>query len=151
MTSLSLSEFSDRVSELMRVIAREYVKLQTTELVKTKITMPQFIVMEILLHRGESKMTDLAEPLGVTTAAMTGIVDRLVRDGYAARGEDPQDRRIVKVKLSPKGEKTVKAMAEARKRITTKLFGVLSQEDREQYLDIMTRLHDHLVKTSGEK
>jgi DNA-binding MarR family transcriptional regulator len=150
MAQLSLSEFGDKVAELMPVIAREFVKQQTHEFLKTKISMPQFIVMEIVTHRGESKMTDLATALDVTTAAMTGIVDRLVRDGYLVRGHDPDDRRIVKVKLTSKGDKIVKSMVEARKKITIKLFGNISQEEREQYLKILTSVHSNLVEsTSG--
>lgn len=149
MSSLSLSEFSEKVSMLMPVIAREFVKLQSAEYLKTKITMPQFIVLEILHHRGESKMTDLAGALDVTTAAMTGIVDRLVRDKYVSRGEDAEDRRIVNIILTPKGQKTVKTMTEARKRITMKLFGNISNQEREQYLNILTRVHDELVKSGG--
>jgi DNA-binding MarR family transcriptional regulator len=150
MAQHSLSEFSDKVAELMPVITREFVKQQTHEFLKTKISMPQFIVMEIVIHRGESKMTDLAKALDVTTAAMTGIVDRLVRDGCLVRGQDPDDRRIVKVKLTQKGAKVVKNMVEARKKITIKLFENISQEEREQYLNILTRVHNKLVdSTSG--
>ena len=149
-SNLSLSEFSDRVAELMPVISREFLKQQTTEFLKTKITMPQFIVLEILSHHGESKMTDLANLLDVTTAAMTGIVDRLVRDGYAARGHDEDDRRIVKIKLTQKGEKIVKSMVENRKRIMIKMFSGISQEEREQYLSILTRVRDQLVSNIGE-
>ena len=45
-------------------------------------------------------MTDLARFMTVSAAAMTGIMDRLVRDGYAARGYDTKDRRIIKAKLA---------------------------------------------------
>lgn len=149
MAQHSLSEFGDKVAELMPIIAREFVKQQTAEFIKTKITMPQFIVLEILSHRGESKMTDLAKALDVTTAAMTGIADRLVRDGYLVRGRDPDDRRIVRVKLTPKGAKVIKTMVEARKKITIKLFGSISQEEREQYLNILTAVHNNLVESSS--
>ena len=149
MAHLSISEFGDKVAELMPVIAREFVKQQTAEFIKTKISMPQFIVMEIISHRGESRMTDLANSLDVTTAAMTGIVEKLVKGGYSSRVEDPEDRRIVKVKLTLKGDKIIKEMVEARKKITIKLFGNISQEEREQYLNILTRVHDQLIESTG--
>jgi DNA-binding MarR family transcriptional regulator len=150
MAQLSLSEFGDKVAEMMPVITREFFKQQTAEFLKTKITMPQFVVLEILSHHGESKMTDLANLLDVTTAAMTGIIDRLVRDGYAARGHDKDDRRIVRVSLTRKGEKIVKDMVDNRKKLTIKLFGAISQEDREQYLKILTRVRDQLMAGAGE-
>jgi len=37
----------------------------------------------------------LAEMTGLSTGAVTGLVDRLERAGYASRAQDPQDRRRV--------------------------------------------------------
>ena len=144
MPNLSLSEFSDQVVEIMPVIAREFYKKQTGEFYKMKITMPQFVVLEILHREGQSRMTDLARLINVSTAAMTGIVDRLVRDGYVARASDPDDRRIIKVGLTAKGDKAVKNIVDQRKQIFSRIFGVLSQEDREEYLKILVSVRDRL-------
>jgi DNA-binding MarR family transcriptional regulator len=43
----------------------------------------------------------LAKSTGLTTGAITGIVDRLERAGYARRERDPRDRRRVLVKVTP--------------------------------------------------
>ena len=144
MSNLSLSEFSDRVVEIMPVIAREFYKKQTGEFYKMKITMPQFVVLEILHREGQSRMTDLARLINVSTAAMTGIVDRLVRDGYAARASDPCDRRIIKAGLTAKGSRAVKNIIDQRKQIFGRVFGVLSQEEREGYLKILVSVRDRL-------
>jgi DNA-binding MarR family transcriptional regulator len=104
--------------------------------------MPQCIILDSLDRTGESSMSDLAKSMGVTTAAMTGIVDRLVRDGYVTRVSDPDDRRVVKIKLTTKGERVVKTLHEHRRQMMVKLFGVLSQTEREDYLRILTRIKD---------
>lgn len=61
----------------------------------------------LLILRGSSEtgltMTGLADRLGVTTSTVTGIVDRLVDQGYVTRGEDPADRRVVVARLAPRG------------------------------------------------
>ena len=144
MPHLSLSEFSDQVVEIMPVISREFYKKQTSEFYKMKITMPQFVVLEILHREGQSRMTDLARLINVSTAAMTGIVDRLVRDGYVARASDPDDRRIIKVGLTAKGSRAVKNIIDQRKQVFSSIFGVLSQEDREEYLKILISVRDRL-------
>ena len=146
MPHLSLSEFSDQVVEIMPVIMREFYKKQTAEFYKMKITLPQFVVLEILHREGQSRMTDLARLINVSTAAMTGIVDRLVRDGYVARASDPDDRRIIRVDLTAKGSKAVKNITDQRKQIFSKIFGVLSQEDREGYLKILVSVRDRLTE-----
>jgi DNA-binding MarR family transcriptional regulator len=144
MASLSISEFADRVGAIMPVIMKEFLRRQTGDFYKTKITMPQFFVLELLSRRGESKMSDIAEFMDVSTAAITGIADRLVRDGYAVRTSDPKDRRIVMVKLTPKGTAAVKDIMERRKQATIKIFGVISQKEREEYLKILTHIQEHL-------
>ena len=49
----------------------------------------------ILLEHGPVPAGRLAELTGLTTGAITGVVDRLERAGYARRERDPEDRRRV--------------------------------------------------------
>ncbi len=144
MSELSLSEFADRISELMPVIMREYMKNQGEEFHKLKITMPQFFVLEFLYRSGECKMGDIAKFINVTTAAVTGIIDRLFRDGYVLRSSDSRDRRIVNIKLTAKGSKMVKNMVEHRKQVSVRMFGMISQGERSQYLSILTSIKDKI-------
>lgn len=146
MRKISLAEFASDVTEIMPVIIHQFMKSQISEFYKVKLTLPQFIVLDILNGHGESKMTDLARFMNVTTAAMTGLIERLVRDGYAARISDPRDRRVVKIKLTAKGSSIVKNMIEKRKRMTMKIFGMISQKEREEYLKILMHIRDHLKK-----
>jgi len=142
MSNLTLTEFADRVGELMPEISREFLRNQTVEFYKVKITLPQCVILDTLDKSGESNMSDLARNMNVTTAAMTGIADRLVRDGYVMRASDPDDRRVVKIKLTAKGNKVVRMLREHRREMTIKLLGVLSQSERECYLKILTRIKD---------
>jgi DNA-binding MarR family transcriptional regulator len=43
----------------------------------------------------------LATEVGLTTGAVTGVIDRLERAGFARRTDDPSDRRRVKVEVTP--------------------------------------------------
>ena len=144
MKGVSVSEFADKVGEIMPVIAREFLRHQTEEFYRMKITPPQLIILELLHKLGESGMTDLAHILNVTTAAMTGIVARLVRDGYVVRASDPDDRRIVRVRLTSKGVRTVKNMLEYRKKMIVKIFSVISKNERDEYLKILEHIMEHL-------
>ncbi len=144
MSILSLAEFANRVNEIMPAIMRELLRHQTKDFYKTKITPPQFIVLDLLDRHGECKMSVLAQFINVTTAAMTGIVDRLVRDGYVTRITDPKDRRVIKARLTVKGSNAVRKMSDQRKKISMKLFGMISQEEREEYLNILTHVRDHI-------
>lgn len=54
-----------------------------------------------LLVSGPAAPTRLAERLGLTTGAMTKVLDRLERSGYLHRSADPADRRRIVVTVSP--------------------------------------------------
>jgi DNA-binding MarR family transcriptional regulator len=45
---------------------------------------------------------ELAEETGLTTGAITGVIDRLEQAGFARRVADPEDRRRVKVEVTPR-------------------------------------------------
>lgn len=149
MLRISLLEFADKMNEVMPVLMREFARRQIDELYHGKITLPQFLILEFLLHRDESKMTDLATFMHVTTAAMTGIGDRLVRSGYLVRTYDSKDRRIIKVKLTAKGIDLVKKVAQRRRQMVLKIFGKISESDRQDYLRILMQIKDILVRGNG--
>jgi DNA-binding MarR family transcriptional regulator len=146
MPELSLPDFADRINEVMPILFKEFARRQTNELFKGKITLPQFLVLALLHKEGESKMSDLAASLKVTTPAMTGISDRLVRYGYISRSNDLQDRRIIKVKLTAKGFDLVKKIDEQRQQMIINIFGKISLADRKEYLRILTKIRDILRK-----
>ncbi len=148
MVNISLSEFADRLNELMPKVMREFMKRQTSELCKWKVTLPQLFILNLLDKEGESRMTDIAHFLNVSTAAATGIVDRLVRYGYVQRVFQPQDRRIIKIKLSSKGAGLAKKMNEQKRQMIIEIFGKISQEERGDYLRILMRIYQILKKES---
>lgn len=49
----------------------------------------------LLDHHGSRRMTDLADAMGVSTAAMTSMVDSLERRSYVRRVPHPTDRRVI--------------------------------------------------------
>ncbi len=57
--------------------------------------------LDIIDREGPVAAGRLAEASGLTTAAVTAVIDRLERAGYARRVADPHDRRRVLVELTP--------------------------------------------------
>ena len=58
-------------------------------------------VIDILEITGPSTAGQLAELTGLTTGAITGMIDRLEKNGWVRRESDPNDGRRVLVRLSP--------------------------------------------------
>lgn len=144
MKGLSLSAFADKLNEIMPAMAREFLKYQSGEFYKMKVTMPQFVILDFLDSHDESKMTELANFLNVSTAAVTGIVYRMARDGYVVRVSDPKDRRIVKIKTTVKGKKLVRVVKSQKRRMVMDAFGKISAAERESYLNILMHVLENL-------
>ncbi|WP_257447274.1 MarR family winged helix-turn-helix transcriptional regulator [Archangium lipolyticum] len=70
------------------------------------LTPPQLHSVAWLGRDGPLSMGELARRVGVTEKTITGIVDRLEREGYAQRARDSSDRRVVHVSLTPRGKET---------------------------------------------
>ena len=151
MLQSSLLEFADKMNEVMPGIIQGFARRQADELYKGKITLPQFLILDFLTRQGESRMTDMAHFMHVTTAAMTGIVDRLVGYGYGARVYDPEDRRTVKIKLTPGGNELVRKINEQRRSMVIKIFGSISETDRQDYLRILMQIKEILTEGSSTR
>src|SRR5580698_3800194 len=57
--------------------------------------------LNIVALTGPMTAGDLARATGLTTASITGVLDRLEQGGFVQRERDPNDRRRVIVKLNP--------------------------------------------------
>jgi DNA-binding MarR family transcriptional regulator len=57
--------------------------------------------LSIIQRRGGLTAGELAAEAGLTSGAITGVIDRLERAGYARRARDPDDRRKVSVGVTP--------------------------------------------------
>jgi DNA-binding MarR family transcriptional regulator len=57
--------------------------------------------LNIIENSGGLTAGELAAEAGLTTGAVTGVIDRLEKAGYARRVPDPEDRRRVKVEVTP--------------------------------------------------
>src|SRR5262245_17538821 len=75
----------------------------TGRLVKAGVSMTHMHVMWLLQHHGDLSMSRLAELLDVSFSNATGIVDRMEEKGLVERVRVPDDRRVVLVRIGPKG------------------------------------------------
>lgn len=65
-----------------------------------QLTAPQGMLMGILSHYGEMKVSDLSEKLGLSNSTVSGIIDRLEKRGLVERIRSTEDRRIVYVNVT---------------------------------------------------
>ena len=73
------------------------------EWLRLDLTMLQFKIMLLLYVNGPARIGEIASQVGVSIAAMTGIIDRLARKGILLREHSNEDRRVVVCSLTEEG------------------------------------------------
>jgi DNA-binding MarR family transcriptional regulator len=80
-------------------------------LISTPLTMQQLKVLTMIAIDPERATGhELAAQLKVSVATMSGLVDRLVEHGMVTRGEDPADRRVRPLSVTPEGNATIRSL-----------------------------------------
>lgn len=109
-------------------------------------TLPRFDVMSALArHPGGLKMSQLSGVLKVSNGNVTGIIERLVEDGFALREQVPGDRRAARARLTRKGQEEFARQATAHEAwVDTLLAGIEPAQ-----ADALSALLAGIVKTTG--
>jgi len=68
------------------------------------LTMAQLKAMMLIVQTGGVRSRELADGLGIAPSAATPLVDRLVEQKLARRDDDPEDRRIIWIRPTPKAQ-----------------------------------------------
>ncbi len=79
-------------------------------------------------------MGDVAETLSVTRPTATSIVNRLVSKGFVGRERDEGDRRVVRLRLRPKGASLLAAKRSLFKERVRKMLSPMSRDQRKRFV-----------------
>jgi DNA-binding MarR family transcriptional regulator len=100
----------------------------------------QFKLLFTLHTSGTHKVSDIADILGLTSGAITGIADKLVAEDWISRERASNDRRVVYIALTAKGQEMVDEILESQKETFSSLFNVLPEEDIQHLRRIFSEL-----------
>ncbi|WP_255475068.1 MarR family winged helix-turn-helix transcriptional regulator [Pusillimonas sp. ANT_WB101] len=104
-------------------------------------TLPRFDLMAQLLRAPAGmKMSDLSRRMMVTNGNITGITDQLEKEGLVERTKVASDRRSSLVKLTAKGKRVFRKMAQAHEQWIQSLFSGLSDESRNALFESLAEL-----------
>lgn len=106
------------------------------------LSMSQLGALFHLHHKGSAGVTDLGDHLGVTNAAVSQMIERLVQQELILRSEDPTDRRAKQIVLAAKGLQVFQDSVHARLDWLDDLVQTLSAEEKEQITKALKILID---------
>lgn len=93
------------------------------------LTGPQGMLMGTLAHFGEMKVSELSEKLNLSNSTVSGILDRLEKQGLVERIRCKDDRRVVLIRLAPEFKKiTEDKLKDVEKNIELKMSKASTEE-----------------------
>ena len=117
------------MADFIMFTQRSFLLNLSKELNKGNVSFAQFFLLGYLANENYLTMTDISKKMGHSTAAATGLVDRLEKLGYVQRLHASEDRRKVMVQITRKGIDLVDRMRED---ITGSLVDLMSELDKDE-------------------
>ena len=133
----------ERLSQIVLEMQRCFVLHLTKELAPGNVSFPQYFLLTYLDQKEVLTMSGIAQKMGHTTAAASGLVARLENLGYVVRSSAREDRRKVMVCITPKGSALVRRIREEMMGNLTKLMQHLSPEEQKAWLHIYTKIYNY--------
>lgn len=128
-----------KLADFIMFTQRSFLLNLSKELNKGSVSYAQFFLLGYLANENYLTMTDISKKMGHSTAAATGLVDRLEKLGYVQRLHASEDRRKVMVQITKKG---IELVDRIRDDITSSLVELM--------VDLDANEQEALLKTYGK-
>lgn len=107
---MELDQGAGRLHQLTKDLIRRYQFRDWNQICCYGISISQCHILDVLAEDGDLSMQQLARRMYKSVSTMTRVVGHLVRRGYVKRRQDPEDRRVVHVSITPQGKAIVAAI-----------------------------------------
>ena len=122
-------ETVEELVELQRRIDRDRRQYELDAWMSLNLGIGQLKTLFFISNRGTTTTGKLATALKVTPTNVTGIIDRLLEKGLITRTGDPDDRRVLVLRTTPKGDELVAELRQKRRERMTEIFNRLNDEE----------------------
>ncbi|MDO5470910.1 MAG: MarR family transcriptional regulator [Akkermansia sp.] len=117
---------AQQLADFVLFSQRNCILKLSPELTQDKISYPQFFLLTYLAEEESLSMSSIARMMGHSTAAATGMVDKLQELGHLKRFTAAADRRKIMVRITEQGLELIERM---RGNIARDLANLMAQED----------------------
>jgi DNA-binding MarR family transcriptional regulator len=134
---------AEQLSHIILEMQRSFVLFLCKELAPGNVSFPQFFLLAALDHKEVLTMSAIAQKMGHTTAAASGLVARLENLGYVVRSSAREDRRKVLVCITEKGSALVRRIREEMVGNVMKVMTHLTRGEQKAWLQIYSKIYNY--------
>jgi len=142
----NISTEDRNLSELLRISSFIVNDICEKQIMDESTSVPlsnnQFYIMRMLNNASPFNLSDLANILSVSNAAIGKNIDKLVQLGLVRRRFRKKDRRTAKVSITPEGKKIVKKFNDLKIKNQVKIFKEFTVEEKTIFADYLRKFID---------
>ncbi len=101
-------------------------------------------IVDILGKKGLMIMTEVAEEALLSLSTVTGIMDSLVEKAFVRRERCDEDRRVVRVELTPEGRKLHRQSLEFRMKLVHGMLAPLSRIEQDTFIGLFRKIAEKI-------
>ncbi|HEX7603841.1 MAG TPA: MarR family transcriptional regulator [Polyangiaceae bacterium] len=139
----------DRILEAIIYLYTEGRRVTKEFARRANLTGPQLTVIKMLEQIGDLSLSELSDRIRAQNSTVTGIIDRMEREGLVVRERSTSDRRVVHIKLTEKGERIAAEIPVEPMEIFRVALSSLSPQETRELLKISTKLANQVQKIVG--
>lgn len=129
---METEEFSHSLLDGMALLMRISLQDLMGYIHRKGISMAQITVLYQLHYRGPCEVLAFTRALALSPAGASQLIQRMVRQGWVERQDDPADRRVRRVHLTETGQQLVAESIAARNEWITRFGDRLTPEEKRQ-------------------
>ena len=130
----------ERLADIFTALQRCFILKLSMDLTRGKVSFPQYFLLGFLAHGDRLTMSEIASRMGHTTAAATGLVDRLEKLGYVTRAHGTDDRRKILVHITRRGLNLVGQIRGDMVDNLVKMMGQLNVVEQKTWVQIYEKI-----------
>jgi DNA-binding MarR family transcriptional regulator len=115
------------------------------------LTFGQLRLIHLLAHQGPQSIGHIAERFGVSLTAASQFADRIERQGIAERHHRRDDRRVVELALTERGQALVADMMGMQRDVLRDLFSVFKADELTQLEHLVRIMVDRLTARATDR
>ena len=131
--------------ELLKAFLLDLQSLFRYRVTNTDLTLPQILLLSSISSEG-TDMSSLSKQMGVDNSTMTRLIGILIRNGWVEKFKGENDKRVVYVKITVKGEIIRQEIDNKINDFGLEIINTINPEDRNDIRENLTTLHWILSK-----
>ena len=132
--------FQDCICFSLGKVSRQMTRVYWERLAKYGLSQPQFFLLIALYEEDNILITRLAEKVALDKSTLTGILDRLERDGLITRQATPNDRRALYIRLTEQSRSLRDDLTHIYNDTNQQFLSRLTDHEREVFDNILDKL-----------